>query len=79
MAFRLACTCGHSYHALVTAPGIVGGKAGVEHGPHLARGLEPSPAAHDAAVFIEKGAVQALDDAVGLPAVTLVDDEATMP
>ena len=52
--------------ALVWALGIVADEIGVENGLHLINGLEPGGPAFDAEVFVEKGAMQALDDVVGL-------------
>jgi len=45
---------------------VVGDEVGVEGGLHLLDGLEPGAAALDAEVLVEQGAVQPLDDAVGL-------------
>ena len=46
--------------------GVVGDEPVVEHLLHLFDGLEPGSAALDAEVFVEHGAVEALDDAVRL-------------
>lgn len=47
--------------------GVVGDEPFVENGLHLIDGLEPCPPAFDAEVLVEHSAVEALDDAVGLP------------
>lgn len=46
--------------------GVVGDEPVIERLLHLADGLKPSLAALDAEVLGEHGAVEALDDAVGL-------------
>ena len=45
---------------------IIDGHVVVEHALRLFDGFEPSAPALDAEVLVEQGAVQALDDAVGL-------------
>lgn len=57
--------------ALVRSLGIVGDEIGVESGLHFLDGLEPGAAAFDAEVLVEQGAVEALDDAVGLRSADL--------
>ena len=52
--------------ALMRSLSIVLDKVVVEDGLHLVEGLEPSAAALDAEMLVEKSAVQALDDAIGL-------------
>ena len=59
---RRNCSCA----SLVRPPGVVADHVGIEHGLHLLDGLEPGLAAFDPEVLVEKGAVQTLDDAVGL-------------
>ena len=58
--------CGRSCRGPGGSLGVVGDEVGVEHGLHLLDGLEPGAATFDAEVLVEQGAVQALDDAVGL-------------
>lgn len=53
---------------LVGSLGVVGDEVGIEVGLHLLDGLVPLLAAHDSEVFVEHGAAQALDQAVGLRA-----------
>lgn len=48
------------------ALGVVGGEVIVQHLLHLVNGLEPRAASLDVEVLVEEGAVEALDDAVGL-------------
>ena len=50
---------------------IVALYVGVENGLHFLDGIEPGAAPFDAEVLVEKGAMQALDDAVGLQALDL--------
>jgi hypothetical protein len=52
--------------ALVRALGVVGDEPFVEHGLHFIDGLKSCPAALDAEVFVQRGAVEAFDNAVGL-------------
>ena len=53
------------------ALGVVGDEPIVEDGLHFLDRLEPCPSAFDAEVFVEHGAVEALDDAIGLRAADL--------
>jgi len=53
----------------VGPPGVVGDEIVIERDLHLVNGLEPRPPAFDAEVLVEKGSVEALDDAVGLRAL----------
>lgn len=52
--------------ALVRALSIVDDHVGIERGLHSLDGFEPRPAAFDAEVPVQEGAVQTLDEAVGL-------------
>src|SRR5512139_2149530 len=52
--------------ALMGPLGVVGDEVGIEGGLHLLDGLEPGAPSFDAEVFVEQGAMEALDDAVGL-------------
>ena len=47
---------------------VVGDEPFIEHLLHLLNGLKPGLAAFNTEVFVEHGAVEALDDAVGLRA-----------
>lgn len=51
---------------LMRSLGIVDDEIAVENSLHLGDGFEPGPAALDTEVFVEKGAMEPLDDAVGL-------------
>ena len=53
------------------ALGVVGDEPVVEDGLHFLDRFEPCPAAFDAEVLVKHGAVEALDDAVGLGAADL--------
>jgi hypothetical protein len=48
------------------ALGVIGDEVIVQHLLHLVKGLEPCAPTFDAEVFVEKGAVEAFDDAVRL-------------
>ena len=52
--------------SLMWASGVVGDEVIVQHLLHLVNGLEPGAPAFDTEVFVEEGAVEALDNAVGL-------------
>jgi hypothetical protein len=56
---------------LVGSFGVVADEPVIEDGLHFLDRLEPCPAAFDAEVLVKHGAVEALDDAVGLRAADL--------
>lgn len=52
--------------ALVRPPSVVSDEIVAENGLHLFDGLEPGSPPFDAEAFVEKRAVEVLDDAIGL-------------